>query len=188
MMDITLIQNCQKNDRGAQRQLFEMNYGRLMGLCMRYAKNKEQAKDMLSKGFTRLCSEMGQYKKDEPFDCWMMKRMAESAIRYLRELRQEYYVTTTVRISGEESPAEFDLFHQQLEPDQRTLTATHYIQALQMLPPSFRAVYNLSVIDSYNVEEIARLLEISTDTCRYNLAKAKTAFYKNLQHIQSAAA
>jgi RNA polymerase sigma factor (sigma-70 family) len=188
MTDYTLIQNCQKNERGAQRQLFELNYGRMMALCMRYARNKEQAKDMLSKGFIKLCADITEYRKEQEFDSWMLRKMSEYAVRYLRDRRQEYYVTTTVRISGEEAPAEFDLFHQQLEPDQNVLTTEQYVQALQLLPPSFRAVYNLCVIEAYTVEDTAKLLEISADTCRYNLGKAKTAFYKNLQHLQSAAA
>ncbi len=154
---------------------------------MRYAKNKDQAKDMLVKGFSHLCNEISEYREGQNFNSWMTRKMAVSAVNYLREFKQEYYVTTTVRASGNESPAEFDLFHQQFEPNEKSLTATHYIKALQMLPPSFRAVYNLNVIESYNLEETARLLEVSTETCRYNLAKAKTAFYKNLQHVQSAA-
>lgn len=188
MNDSTLIQSCQRNERGGQRQLFEQNYGRLMAICLRYAKNKEQAKDMLSKGFTELCNAIGEFKKEDDFEMWMKKKMVESAVNYLRDRRQEYYVTTTVRIAGNERPAEFDLFHQQLEPDQRSLTAPQYIEALQLLPPSFRAVYNLCVVENYSTDEVSRLLEISRETCNYNLQKAKMAFYKNLQHIQSTAA
>lgn len=188
MTDYTLIQNCQKNDRAAQKQLFELNYGRLMALCMRYSKNSEQAKDMLVKGFAKLCTAISGYKKEEDFDAWMMRNMVEFAVSYLRERRQEYFITSTVRLAGEEKKVEFDLFHQQLEPDERMLTPEHYLQALQMLPPSFRAVYNMTVIDALSTQEVARCLEISENTCQYNLAKAKDAFYKNLQQIQSEAA
>ncbi|MBC7865193.1 MAG: RNA polymerase sigma factor [Bacteroidia bacterium] len=187
MTDILLIQSCQKNERSAQRQLFELHYGRLMSLCIRYAKNHEQAKDMLSKGFAKICLDISEFTKEQDFDNWMMKKMVEFAVNYLRERRQEYFITSTVRIAEETMTTEFDLFHQEIEPDESRLSAQDYIKALQMLPPSFRAVYNMSVIEGYSDDQVSQNLEISVDTCRYNLSKAKSAYYKNLQQIQSAA-
>jgi RNA polymerase sigma factor (sigma-70 family) len=187
MTDPLLIQNCQKNDRAAQKQLFEQSYGSLMALCMRYAKNSAQAKEMLSNGFTRICADIQDYKKEQDFDKWMRRKMAELAVAYLRERRQEYYITTTVRISGEEKKAELDLFNQQVDLDESSLSTEDYLRGLQVLPPSFRAVYNMCVIDEFTDEEAAKALDISTDTCRYNLSKAKAAFFKNLQEIQTEA-
>jgi RNA polymerase sigma factor (sigma-70 family) len=186
MLDFTLLQAFQKNDRSAQRSLFEHYYQKLMGIALRYAKNEQQAKDMLIKGFSKICAEAPELKKDQDFETWITKKMVEYAVNYLRERRQEYFITSTIRIS-EEPKNEFDLFHQQLEPDENTLKAQDYIKALQMLPPSFRAVYNMSVIEGYSDEEVSKNLEISVDTCRYNLSKAKSAYYKNLQQVQSAA-
>ena len=200
MTDPTLILSLQRNERSAQRQVFELFHGRLMNLCIRYAKNKEQAADMCSRGFAQICLDISEYRKEQParqsedgekkaggdFDEWMIKKMVAFAVKYLRERRQEYFITSTVRIASEEQKNDFDLFNQQMEPDQSTLTAENYIKALQLLPPSFRAVYNMSVIEKFSDAEVAQNLEISEDTCRYNLSKAKAAYYKNLQLIQSA--
>ena len=187
MIDPTIIIRLQKNNRGAQRQLFELFNTQLMNLCIRYAKNLDQAKDMCSSGFAKTCLDVSEYKKEQDFSEWFTKKMVCFAVKYLRQYRQEYFITSTVRISSDEQKNEFDLFHQQFELDQSMLTAENYIEALQTVPPSFRAVYNMSVIEKFSDAEVAQNLEISEDTCRYNLAKAKAAYYKNLQFIQSAA-
>lgn len=186
MTELSLIQSCQRNDRNAQRQLFELHYNRLMNLFVRYAKSDEQAKDMLCKGFSLICQDIPEFRKEQNFEEWMMKKMVHFAVSYLRERRQEYFITSTVRIA-EEQKSDNDLFSQVQDPDEASLTPEQYVRALQMLPPSFRAVYNMSVIEGYTDDEVSKNLEISVDTCRYNLSKAKSAYYKNLQQIQSAA-
>ena len=190
MTEPTLIQGLQRNERTAQRQVFELFHSSFLNLCFRYAKNSEQAKDMLSRGFAQICLEVGEFDartKNANFDEWILKKMVAFAVKYLRERRQEYFITSTVRMTQEEQKGEIDLFHQQNEPDQDYLKPADYIKALQMLPPSFRAVYNMSVVEGFSDAEVAQNLEINEDTCRYNLSKAKAAYYKNLQQIQNAA-
>jgi RNA polymerase sigma factor (sigma-70 family) len=184
-MDQVLVQQCQRFNREAQRAFYDYAYGKTMALCLRYSKNQEQANEMFAQGFLKLCLAIGELKKSQDIDAWMHRKMVDHAVGFLRERRQEYFITSTVRLNGEDVMPEFDLFHQQLEPDESTLTTEEYLKALQALPPSFRAAYNMQVIDGFSEEEVSKSLELSTETCKYNLSKAKEIFYKNLTHIQN---
>ena len=184
-MNHTLVQQCQKFNREAQRSFYDEVYSKLMSLCLRYSKNKEQAADMFNECFLKICQSFTEIKKGADTEKWLHRKMVEYAVKYLRGRRQEYFITSTVRLSGEDVMPEFDLFHQQLEPDENSLTSDEYLLALQQLPPSFRAAYNMSVIDGLSDDEISKNLEVSTETCKYNLIKAKEIFYKNLTHIQN---
>ncbi len=184
-MDQSIVQQCQRFNREAQRELYDYAFAKTMTLCLRYSKSQEQANEMFSQGFIKLCLSIGELKKAQDVDIWIQRKMVEHAVSFLRARRQEYFITSTIRLNGEDVMPEFDLFHQQLEPDESTLTTSEYLKALQTLPPSFRAVYNMHVIDGFTEEEISKSLELSQDSCKYNLAKAKEIFYKNLTHIQN---
>jgi RNA polymerase sigma-70 factor (ECF subfamily) len=184
-MDQSVVQQCQRFNRDAQRSFYEYAYAKSMALCLRYSKNQDQANEMFSQGFLKLCLSIGELKKSQDVDVWIHKKMVEHAVVFLRERRQEYFITSTIRLNGEDVMPEFDLFHQQLEPDESSLTTDEYLSALQALPPSFRAAYNMHVIDGFTDEEISKSLELSPESCKYNLAKAKEIFYKNLTHIQN---
>ena len=182
-----LIQGCQRFDRTAQRQMFEEFYNLLFGIALRYSKNKEQAQEMFAKGFSTICSDIIEIKKDHNLESWLRKKMIGNCVLFLRSKRQEYFITSTVHLVGEEKRNEFDLFHQQVDPNPSNISAAQYLEAIQLLPPSFRAVYNLLVVDQYNLENVVDLLEISGETCKYNLNKAKETLFKNIQHLQNAA-
>lgn len=182
-----IIQGCQRHERNAQRQLFEEFNNLLMGIAMRYSKNKVQAKEIFALGFTAICEEIIEIKKDHDLEAWLRKKMIQHAVKYLRSRRQEYFITSTVHLLEEDKKAEFDLFHQHMDPDPNSITPVQYLEALQLLPPSFRAIFNLTVIDQFSSEDVSQMLEISPETCRYNLSKAKETLFKNIQHLQYAA-
>ena len=182
-----LIQGCQRFERSSQRQLFEEFYSLIMGIALRYSKNSSQAKEMLTHCFLEICTEINEIKKDQNIEEWLKEKMIKKAVYFLRSKRQEYFITSTVHLLDENKKSTTDLFNQEFEPDANSMSATQYLEAIQLLPPSFRAVYNLIVIDQIQLDEVAGLLEISVETCRYNLNKSKEVLYKNIQHLQKAA-
>ena len=49
-----LIQGCAQNDRKSQRLLYEKYYSRMLQACMRYTKNRDEAKDIMQEGFIKI--------------------------------------------------------------------------------------------------------------------------------------
>jgi len=47
------------------------------------------------------------------------------------------------------------------------------LDAVQQLSPSYRAVFNLYVIEGYSHKEISQLLDVNESTSRSNLVKAR---------------
>ena len=47
------------------------------------------------------------------------------------------------------------------------------LQLIRCLPPSYRTVFNLYVLDGFSHEEIAEMLEISVGASKSNLSRAK---------------
>ncbi|HWY34257.1 MAG TPA: sigma-70 family RNA polymerase sigma factor [Nitrosopumilaceae archaeon] len=179
MSEAEQISLCQRNDRKGQRELYSNYYGKLMGLSLRYSKNKEEATDMLNKGFVKIYNQIGSFKNQTAFEDWIKGLFISHAVHYLKNNRQEYYITTTIK--ADEGRANADLFHQVADGDPNEISNEGYIKALQQLPPSFRSIFNLYVLDGYTHSQISETLEISEETSKLNLEKARFSLQRTIQ-------
>jgi RNA polymerase sigma-70 factor (ECF subfamily) len=181
MAEQEIISHSGRGDKKAQRELYNLYYGKMMGICLRYAKNEDQAQEMFRQAFVFMLSRLPYYRSEMKFDEWMRDQIIESAIAFLKNKKSEYYIATTVR--ADVKPA-VDLFHQAPSEDPNNLDVKGYVRALQDLPPSFRTVFNMCVIDGWSSKRAADVLDISEETGRFNLEKARYAFSKNIQMQQ----
>ena len=56
-----IVEKCKKQDRLSQRKVYEMFYSKMMAVCLRYAKNEDEAKDMLQDGFIKVFEKIDKY-------------------------------------------------------------------------------------------------------------------------------
>ncbi|MHB8259146.1 MAG: RNA polymerase sigma factor [Bacteroidia bacterium] len=174
------IQACLKNDKAARHQLIEQHYGFLMGMCRRYAKSNEQAESFFAQAFKDVFKHLPEYNDDEELGIWIKKIFLISLILQLKSDRTAYYITTTARVD-EKKKISTDLFNQAEEEDPNQLLVEDYINALQKMPSSFRAVYNLCVIENRELPEVCNLMEISAESAKNTLERARFEFNKNLK-------
>ncbi len=175
-----LVARLRSNDKAARRQLFEACYGKLAAIAQRYSRNDNQTEQVLHVAFNACCNKLlRQIQIADPV-AFIEKEFITEAVGYLRGLRSEYYVASTVYAS--DAPAKnYDLFASYELIDFKNIDTTHLIRGLQLLVPSQRLIFNLHVIDGYSVEDAALLLESSTDTAKSNLEKARFNLQKNVE-------
>jgi len=173
-----LLQSCLRNDPGARKQFIERYYGSFMAMSRRYAKNNEQADIFFHRAFIDLFKQLVNYNPETNFDEWIKDCFLTSIVQQLKNCKAEYYVTTTTRGDDKKTPP--DLFHSADDDDVNSLRAEDYIKALQQLPASFRAVYNMNVIEEYPFSRISTLLEVSESSAQNTLERAKNQFAKNI--------
>lgn len=148
-----------------------------MGLCRRYAKNNGQAETFFNEAFVSVFKHLHDYKEGSDFDDWVRAVFLESIVQQMKNNRTDYYVTTTTRVDERKTVSK-DLFNQEEELNPNTLTSEEYVQLLQRLPSSFRAVFNLFVIDRYELKDVSRLLEISEQYAQNSLERSRFEFNK----------
>lgn len=179
-----LIIQCQRNNKEAQRTLFESNFQMFMSVCMRYSKNKAQAEEMLNDSYAYLLANINQFTKSEQnFSDWAREAFVTNAVRFLKSKKNEYYVASTVKVSDEKTAAT-DLFNSIPEQDFREPDGTELLKAIQTLPPSFRATYNMNVVDGFDLKRTGEVLEISEDTAKFNLEKANYQLQQIIKQYQ----
>ena len=109
------------------------------------------------------------------FRAWLRKIMVHTAIDHFRALEKYAFQP----IAYEVAILQPDLSAS--PPD--TLAFDELVDLIHQLPPAYRTVFNLHVIDGFTHEEIAHQLGISTGTSKSNLFKARTQLKNLLKRI-----
>lgn len=158
-----LIQALVHRERWAQQHLYEAYYGKMMGVCLRYAGSKDEALDLLHEGFIKVFNNIGKYKPGTSLPAWMRTIIVNTCIDYYRR---------SIRRRTEDLGSVHHLSND--EPDVLSnLTEKEILDAVQELSPAYRAVFNLYVVEGYSHKEIADALDITESTSRSNLVKAR---------------
>ncbi|HWY09739.1 MAG TPA: sigma-70 family RNA polymerase sigma factor [Bacteroidia bacterium] len=181
MSEPDLITACLKNDKIAKKQFYETYYTQLAVIALRYSKNKEQSTEMIQKGFAFLFSNLHKFKPSGKLiiQQWLEEEFIVFCVEFIRNIRSEYYVASTVRVT--DSPAKtYDLFVDSTLTDFKSVDFDVLIKSLQQLVPSQRLIFNLHVVEGYDMRKAAEILEASEQTVKANLEKAKYNLQKNI--------
>lgn len=181
MPDLELISACVKNDRTAQKAFYERYFPSLTNISNRYAKNKEQAQEIVQNGFASILSELNKYKvsNKQSLDEWVNEEFIKFCVEFIRSIRSEYYVASTVRVTDSATKS-YDLFVDNVLVDFKQVEYNVLILSLQQLVPSQRLIFNLHVVEEYDMRKAADLLEASEQTVKSNLEKARYNLQKNI--------
>ena len=171
-----LLQGCRKNDRESQRLLYQYYYGYAMSICLRYCKGIEVAKEVLNDGFLKVFTKIDQYNPDTSFKGWLRRILINTAIDHYRK-EVKHYNHDDISYAGIEAN------HTSVVSE---LSYQELIGMIRNLPPAYRAVFNLHVIDGYTHEEIGKILDISEGTSKSNLVKAREWLRKFLEKTNKA--
>lgn len=166
-----LIQGCLAKDRASQKKIYELYGSSMMGLCLRYSQNREEAEEVLQDGFLQMFKNIGQFEFRGSFEGWLRRIMINCALqRYRRKLNDFKLVPLTDQ----------DIFLSKETDQVDWLTEKELIELIQKLPPAYRMVFNLYVIDGLKHREIAELLHVTEGTSKSNLSDARQILKRHL--------
>ena len=159
--------------RGSQKLLYEEFYAYGMSICLRYADTRDEAAVILNDGFMKIFTNIKQFDLSKPLKPWLRKVLVNTAINHYRQKQRE------IQAEDMEKAA-----HQsEVESIISGISYQEIIGMFQRLPPAYRTVFNLHVIEGYKHEEIAEMLQISVGTSKSNLFKAKESLKKILNEF-----
>ncbi|NND07605.1 MAG: sigma-70 family RNA polymerase sigma factor [Saprospiraceae bacterium] len=170
---MVLINGCLNGDRKNQRALFDCYKRATFALCLRYARDKFQAQDMLQEGFIKVFKDLASYNASKgALWTWMRRVIINACLQYIRKNRkfeQECFI-------GEETDVV-----QYEDVSSSSYSPRDLLSYLQQLPNGYRTVFNLHVMEGYTHPEIAEILNISINTSKSQLSKAKAFLRKCLK-------
>jgi RNA polymerase sigma factor (sigma-70 family) len=177
-----IIDGCIAGERRSQQRVYELFYGKMMAVCLRYTKNHDQAKDILQDGFIKVFRSMEKFNREGSFEGWIRRIMVNTAIDYFRRAKNAYLLLGEERsIEDFGDQDEEDTMEDEAAEEVIDLKPADVINAMQKLTPAYRTVFNLYVFEEMTHKEIAEMLGINIGTSKSNLAKAKHNLKKLLK-------
>lgn len=157
----------------AMDELYAYASDRLTGVCSRYVSNEEDVRDVLQECFIKIFTEIGRfhYRGKGSLMAWMTRIAMNESLQWLRKRRQLSFVDADSDLP--------DVVDEQ--PEISRLTQDDILDALRQLPPGYRTVFNLFVVEGKKHQEIAEMLNIRPDTSASQLHRAKILLAKILK-------
>jgi RNA polymerase sigma factor (sigma-70 family) len=157
-----ILQECIKGKRSAQEHLYKMYSAKMFGVCLRYCRNYEEAKDILQEGFIKIFEKIHQYGQRGCFEGWVRRIMINTALEKYRRSNQTIVLDQIPEIyEDKDNEIDFDI------------TMKEILALIQKLPERYRMVFNLYVFEEMSHKEIAATLGITEGTSKSDLSRAR---------------
>lgn len=168
----TLVQNCLRGLCSAQQELYHRFSAKMMGVCLRYARNCDDAKDLLQEGFIKVFGKLSQFSFEGSLEGWIRRIMVNTAINYLKKNKVVF-----AQVSVEERSD----FIPQPPNNDHNLVHTDVMRIIFDLPLHYRTVLNLYAVEGYSHKEVSDILGQNESTCRSQYSRAKVLLQKKLE-------
>jgi len=167
--DQKIIEGCIKGKRHAQNKLYQKYAPMMLGICLRYAKNKAEAEDILQEGFLKVFMNIKSFRSEGSFEGWMKRIMINTAITHIKQNLKHKYHSNIEEIEETKVISE----EKQDDEDVVKISRTQLMSIVQTLPDGYKMIFNLYVFEQLTHKEIAEMLGISVNTSKSQLSKAR---------------
>ncbi len=164
------LEGCRAGERTSQQRVYGHFYGYALTVCSRYASTNDEAKEVLNDAFFKIFTKIDHYNPDYPFKGWLHRVVVNTAIDRYRS-RQNQPITEDIS-QAQSVEIETEVVE--------NLTREEIFKMVQYLPPAYRTVFNLFVVDGFTHPEIAQKLNITEGASKSNLSKARMKLKKML--------
>lgn len=138
--------------------------GYAKSICARYTSNQQEAEEILNEGFLKVFLHLKKYDSKQPFKAWLRTIFVNTAIDFYRK-NQKYQLQTDLEEGLQVQEVDESIISR--------ISADEILQLIQQLPPGYRIVFTMYVIDGYNHREIGNILGIQEGTSKSNLRSAR---------------
>lgn len=160
-----LIDKCRVNDRVAQYEIYKLYSKAMFNTALRVLGSREEAEDILQDSFVSAFRNLGSYREDAPFGAWLKRIVLNKSISRTKQRKDLQPLS-----EGDEA-----YYFEWEEDGGPELNLESVKSAIAELPPGFRTVLTMYLLEGFDHREISEVLGISESTSKsqYNRAKKK---------------
>ncbi|MCT4638435.1 MAG: RNA polymerase sigma factor [Bacteroidales bacterium] len=169
-----LIKACKKGNKKAQFEIYKLYYSAMYSTCIRIVKDPVEAEDIMQEAFLKAFNKIDSYKAEVSFGAWLKKIVVNNALDFLKKRKLELSEIN-------ENITVFEDDDDTLNDDKETIELIK--NKILELPDGYRVILSLYLLEGYDHDEIANILDITSSTSRSQYSRAKKRL---LQEIQNA--
>ena len=172
--DQALIRGCKEGNTKAFDEIYTRYSSSMFGVCLRYARDREEAQDLLQEGFIKVYERIGQYSGEGSFEGWMRRLFVNLALdTYKKKKRESEQVLA---------------FASEMEPEDGEdpwpdVSEKELVEMIRELPDGYRMVFNLFAVEGFSHKQIAAQLGISESTSKTQFFKARKQLRQQVEAL-----
>ncbi len=166
-----LIERCKKRDQSAQMQLYRQYYKAMYNTAYRILRDEFEAEDLMQEAFLTAFNKLNTFKGEVAFGAWLKRIVINKSLTQLKKNNRYSEVKMEI-VSDDEIDSGIDLNYE-------VLGVQNILNTINSLKDNYRIILNLNLIEGYDNEEIATILNYSNENVRTTISRAK----KKLQQI-----
>lgn len=164
MTEENLIKKCASGNALAQKTFYEKFAGKMMGVCLRYAKDYEEAQDVMQDAFIKIFGKLANYERKGSLEGWVRRIVVNTALDSYRKNKKHQQNVAVESV-------DYLLEHKTFIIEE--LNANDLLKVIKTIPPGYQMVFNLFAIEGYSHKEIAEQLNITESTSKSQYSRAR---------------
>ncbi len=178
-VDDAILNGCMEGKREAQKLLYQAYASTMMAVCLRYVQHRDEAEDIVQEGFLKVFQSIRSFRNEGSLEGWIKRIMINHSLNHYKKSRRTPFLEDIDTINEREivsvdEPVAFNspVSHERL------------LLLIQSLPPGYRIVFNLYAFEEYSHKEIAKELNISENTSKTQLLKARRMLRNKIEELK----
>jgi len=177
-IDEDILKGCRKGDRRSQFRLYELCYPYLMGVALRYRKQREEAASAVNMAFLKILNHLDRFRENHSFKSWMRQIMVNTLIDEFR---------SSARFSSESGAVDYEKevavngVHVDYNNAEINLNVEQLVSYIHELNPLTASVFNMYVLDGFPHKDIASMLSISEAASKWHLFTARKQLQERVE-------
>lgn len=161
-----LIRGCRDNERKAQFQVYGLYYKAMFNTALRIVNDPAEAEDIMQEAFLEAFRKIDTYREESSFGSWLKKIVIHKSIDEMRRSREF--------VSLEDVEQDFaDAGDEENMMQVLSAKVEDIRKAIHSLPDDYRVILSLYLLEGYDHEEIAQVLNISYNLSRTRYSRAR---------------
>lgn len=161
----TLVQQCLNGEAAAYRALYDRYAKAMFNTALRILNRSDEAEDILQEAFTDAFQQLGSFEGRSTFGAWLRQIVVYKSIAHLKKQK--------LHLNGLKTDAENIADETPIDEDEIWYSVESIKQAIQKLPDGYRTVLSLHLIEGYEQEEVASMMQLAHSTVRTQYMRAK---------------
>lgn len=155
-------------------ELFRKNAAQLKGICRRYVGDVSAAEDLVQETFITAIDKISGYRGIGSVEGWIRKIAINKSLMYIRE-KQLNSVPAETLANQLEQETEMENAKNTIRfaIEKASFSSEELLSVIDCLPVNHKTAFNLYVLDGYSHRKIARMMNISPNTSKSNLSRAR---------------
>jgi len=160
-----IISESMKGNQKMQQLLYRKFAPLMYKQCLSHTKSKSDAEDLLQESFIKIFRNLDKFREEGSFEGWLKKIIFRTAVSHFRTTGKKAHNHQT-ELSNHIEDRDTNILD--------TLAQKEIVEIVTKLPPSYRTVFTMFVIEGYNHREIAGILGCSEGSSKSQLSRSRS--------------